>query len=1016
MIARLVLVLAFLLANPMPAAALGSGQTIAELEHTAWTVGDGAPPDIWALAQTPDGYLWLATGAGLYRFDGFEFERVVPRNDVQYLSINMTALYVSRAGDLWIGYSGGGVSRLRDGELTNFGEESGLPGGIVPRIIEDESGAILVVTFLGIYRFDGDEWTRLDESWGYSHGPAVWAMVDDEGNIWVDALEAILCLPRGERSFTPVGKVFGRSILTPGPPGTLFFISDQTGLGRVSLAERRIAGSFPAEARETDLYPNFAITDRDGYVWFTDISRGGVFRISAEAAAEFDGTSEAFFDLVDRFELEDGLTSNIAVPILEDRDGNIWVGTNLGLNRFRPQAFVISKEIPATSRVGFQLAFAKSGDHIIDTDSLWRLDEDGVPRLVGAMPFASDSALTDSLGRVWVGSMRGLWRMEGTGPFEQVALPDGLRGTRIRMLEEDAGGRIWMSISLNGMFRLDGETWTRLSLPEELDGNWSRASILASDGAVWAGFRRNYVMRYLGEDYRLFSAADGLSVGDTGAIHELEGRLLVGGEFGLARLEGQRFVSLTQDQLPGAVGISGIAHTPDGLVWLTGIAGVVRVPDTELDRAFRDPAYIAEVDIFTTADGLPGVAQQAAPNSTIAIDSLERIWFTTNHGLAWHDPARSVPRTEPIPVTIRALTADGRRFAVEDTVRLPAGTDRLAFQFGALNLSSPERTRFRYRLLGEDEDWQEASETRSVQYSNLRPGDYAFEVIATDRAGDWPEAGAVVRFTMPPTFLQSAWFLLICIAGMIALAWLIYDFRLRQMSHRIRTQLRARMTERERIARELHDTLLQGFQGLVLRFQAAATRIDPDDPLRREFDDALDRAEAVLVEGRDRVSDLRGSDDGRGLPHALSEYAKEMQSLFPGMFDMTIRGNERRLHPVAYREIRAIACEALANAFQHSGSGLIEAILTYRRHEFQLNIRDTGIGIPEDVLHVGAGERHFGIQGMRERAQQLSGHLHIRSHAGEGTEVLLVLPGSVAFSTSKRSLFRVRGGPGSKLN
>jgi signal transduction histidine kinase len=383
-----------------------------------------------------------------------------------------------------------------------------------------------------------------------------------------------------------------------------------------------------------------------------------------------------------------------------------------------------------------------------------------------------------------------------------------------------------------------------------------------------------------------------------------------------------------------------------------------------------------------------------------------RIWFVTVAGMVWIDPAHLTRNRLPPPVAINRLSTPDVAYRDPTEVALPEGTSRVEIGYTALSLSVPERVRFRYRLEGVDENWVDPGTHREASYANLGPGHYRFQVIASNNDGVWNREGAAIEFHIPPTFLQSTWFSLLCGVAALLLLWAVYSFRTRQLTARVRDRLGAQMAERERIARELHDTLLQGFQGLVLRFQAVANRMSPDGPLRTSLDQSLEQAEAVLTEGRRRVSDLRFADEDEDLAEAIIRVAAK-----PGagpVMPVTVEGKVRALRPIVREELLRIAEEAIRNARQHSGATRIEVALVYGR-QLQLGVRDDGSGIPAHVIEMQHRPGHFGLAGMRERAERAGGKLTLASRPREGTEVTVVVPGRLAYLTSRRRLGHGRG-------
>jgi len=331
-------------------------------------------------------------------------------------------------------------------------------------------------------------------------------------------------------------------------------------------------------------------------------------------------------------------------------------------------------------------------------------------------------------------------------------------------------------------------------------------------------------------------------------------------------------------------------------------------------------------------------------------------------------------------------------------------------EYTALSLSIPERVRFRYRLEGVDKNWQDAGTRRTAFYTKLPPGNFHFHVMACNNDGVWNQTGAVAAIVVPPAFFQTAWFQGLCACFALGVLWAIYLLRLRQISRQMHARHEERLAERTRIARELHDTLLQSFQGLMLRFQAVYELLSPGTA-KEELEQALDRADEAIAEGRNAVQELRSTaTSGNDLAKAIRGAADELVGEGAPTFRLDVEGVERELDPILRDEVYRIACEALRNAFNHARAQQIEAEITYGERLLRLRIRDDGDGIPSDILE-GGRPGHYGLGGMRERARRTGCRLDIWSSAGRGTEIDLSVPSSIAYSKSPRlQLFRKKAG------
>jgi signal transduction histidine kinase len=347
---------------------------------------------------------------------------------------------------------------------------------------------------------------------------------------------------------------------------------------------------------------------------------------------------------------------------------------------------------------------------------------------------------------------------------------------------------------------------------------------------------------------------------------------------------------------------------------------------------------------------------------------------------------------------VELLSANGRDYSPWDTLKLPARTTGLQIAYTAPSLMIPERVRFRYKLEGVENDWQEAGPRRTTNYSNLGPGAYHFRVIACNNDGVWNEEGAHLDFNIAPAWYQTLWFRAFYIAAAIVTLYLLYLLRLRQVTQRVRGQIVARFEEREKIARDLHDTLLQGVQGLILKVDAAARQMPMHEPFRQSIAKALDYGDEVLAEGRDRVRSLRGSTESlNDLPAAFRRVAEETPHDGALAFQVVVEGNLREVHPLVLEECFLIGREALINALRHSHALHVKVEIAYHPKQFCLRVRDDGRGIDPEVLQQGRRPDHWGLLGMRERAQTMGAQLRLWSRPEGGTEVELMVPGTTAY-------------------
>jgi signal transduction histidine kinase len=470
----------------------------------------------------------------------------------------------------------------------------------------------------------------------------------------------------------------------------------------------------------------------------------------------------------------------------------------------------------------------------------------------------------------------------------------------------------------------------------------------------------------------------------------------------LYRLRDGRFAAITaRNGLTTEV--TSILDDGKGHLWLPSEHGIFRL-------ALKEVNDIADGRISSIGPFSYGVAEGmktsecngGVPGACKARDG--RLWFPTMRGVVAIDPD-SV--NEPPPVVIEEAWANKVKLGSDGRTAVPAGNNMLDFTFTALNLSAPERQRFKYRLQPYDKGWVDAGAQRTAHYTNMAPGEYSFHVIAANSYGIWNEQGANLRFVLQPHFYQTSWFYALCATTLLALLWAAYQFRVHQLQRAFNMRLEERIEERSRIARELHDTLLQSFQGLMFSFQAARNLLPGrTEEAIRTLDVAIRKGDEAVAEGRDAIQNLRLGSAQRRLEDLLAATGQELRDAQDGnghsaAFQVTMEGQPRTLSPLLQDEIYRIAREVLRNAFQHADAQRIEAAIQYDPDKFRLRIRDDGKGIDPAVLQEGARAGHWGLPGMRERAKRIGARLTLWSESGAGTEVELTVPAAVAYAASR---------------
>jgi signal transduction histidine kinase/ligand-binding sensor domain-containing protein len=986
------------------ASALSRDVPLGELRHTAWGAKEGAPAGgARALVQANDGFLWMAGFNGLFRFDGLAFERVeLPRSD-RLASMAVFSLYAPQSGGIWLGFTFGGAGLLKDGQLTVYTEKDGLPAGSVYSFIEDLDHTLWAATNKGLARLEGSRWRVVGTDWGLPPAATQSLIVDSQGTLWVTVPGRAFFLPRSDSAFQEIKVPLSDFVSIAESPTGEVWASDDLGLRRI-----RKNNNITGRAAQSNLGIMF---DRNGGLWGTSITRE-LYRVT-DLQRHAEGAVILWRNIPKASAEVKGMSSNTVNPIhVEDREGNMWIGTTRGLDRFSERN--LTRVIPSTA-VAKKAEMVEVGLAPAAQGALWIVGAGAVVSFYNGK-FTTYDKLRDIFcvhraddGSTWFGGPVGLWRHvegKGKGRFEQVPRPIGTEGRDVQALAVDRSGAVWVSIARQGVFAQVDAGWVRRDmLPAE-----PRAVALTmhkdADGHLWFGFTDNRIAVLNGGKLQTFTATEGVNVGNVTALSGRSTRLWAGGEFGLSFLSGTRFKPILAQVAQHFLGVSGIVETTDGDLWLIGAAGIVHVRAAELQRGIDDASYRVSTEAFGALDGLQGTGARPVRPLPSAIEGTDgKLWFATNSDIYSVDPARIFRNPLPPPVLIRRFSADGASYMpVNGQLSLPERTHAVRIDYVALSLTLAEKVRYRYRLTGIDKDWQEADARREAFYTNLAPGNYRFDVVAANNDGVWNMTGATLDFTIPPAFVETRTFVALCALAALTIVLMLVQLRIRQMAARMRVRQQERLDERERIARELHDTLLQSTQGLILRFQAVANGIPCSEPARESLEKALERADEVMAEGRDRVMDLRIPAHMWGdLQQAFATAGKDLAIDSRSTFHIAADGVARALNANVREEIYAIGREALLNAFRHADAALIEIDIVYAKQEFRLYVRDNGAGIEETILEAGGRSGHWGLKGMRERAAAIGATLNVERRCEGGTQIEVSLAGSIAYK--KRGMF-----------
>lgn len=990
-----------LLACCHSAFALNPSLDVSQYGHTSWKIRDGfTKGTISSIAQTPDGYLWLGTEFGLLRFDGVRNVPFRPPAGQQLPSGAIISLLAARDGTLWIGTDKGLASW--DGSRLTQHPETG--GQFVFALLEYHDGSVWV----GAYSFNSPPTGKLCAFHNggvrcYGEDGALGRGVlnlyeDGKGNLWAEGQNGLWLWQPGPPEFFPLSDFS----LTP---KNLAEDLDSALLIGTNGGVKRIVGgkieAYPLPAFAQQLRVNKLFRDRDGGLWVGTSIKGLIH-------VREGGT--------DVFSSSDGLSGDSVSALFEDREGNIWVATSDGLDRFREIAvptFTVKQGL-RNATVASVLS-ARDGDIFLSTaDGLSRWSNGQFTAYGGSTAQAPprttlmQSLFQDARGRLWAVMSREFGYLE----HDRFVPVSGVPGGIARSIVEDAEGNLWVANQNLGLFQLRGGEVVRQVPWSELGHN-DFAAALAFDhlrGGLWLGFFQGGLVYFRdGKVQASYGTADGLGEGRVNDLRfDQDGALWAATTGGLSRLKNNRIATLTSTNGLPCETVHWSIEDDDRSFWLNTTCGLVRIARPELDAwaadadEGKDAKRTIQATVFDISDGVASRSYTSGLSPQVARSADGKLWFPGLDGVSVVDPRR-LPFNQLLPpVHVEQLIADRETYEASTEaggrVRLPPLIRDLEIDYTALSLVAPEKVLFRYKLENFDRDWQEVGKRRQAFYSNLPPGDYRFRVIACNNSGVWNEEGTFLDFSVAPAYYQTAWFRLSFVAALLLLLGALYRLRVRQVAGQVRGRMEERLAERERIARDLHDTLLQSVQGLILKFHAVSKQIPADEPARDALEKTLDHADQVLAEGRDRVRNLRGTATSvSDLPSAFQRVAEEIPHGGEATFKTVVEGHVRELHPVVLEEVFCIGREALVNALSHSGGLHVEVEIIYDSRQFRLRVRDDGRGIDPEIIEEGGRADHWGLQGMRERAQRIGAQLKMWSRPETGTEVELTVPGATAY-------------------
>lgn len=956
--------------------------------RTDFTVEDGLPDNVInATVETENGLLWVGTESGLATFDGRDFNPIRLRIPGAPSQGAINTLLESSKGDLWVGSDSGlvlipksALDELDPRRMTYY-SLGATPSDEVETILETSRGVLWVGTTHGLYR--------------------------REGANFVKALQNISI-----------------NRITEGVNGHLLLITPK-GFSEFDGAKMIEHPGFASRFGLHDNQINDVFRDRRGVLWFS--TQVGIRRQSFDQMRPM-RPYQAFMSPAGRTH--------------EDRQGSLWIMTGVGAYR------VNGDELHSPdSRVNARcLSVSRDGTVWMGTNGngLVRLKHRVVRMFTKADGMQEDIVMTvlpGDDGKLWIGNNCGFAEFDGRR-FKTYNEKDGLLNACVWSLAEDRNKTIWIGTYGGGIFSFRDNHFTQYSAKQGLASTIVFQLTVARDDSIWIATPDGVSHMQQGR-FTNYSTADGLSSNRVLSVREdKRGTIWAETEAGLDRLGPHGFspsvsAQVATDQLAtrfaedrsgelyttnspkgisridegGAVTVNhtlsvmDMVESDDHYLWLSSKNGIFRIRRDDLTHVEgqETPLDYQQVD---RNDGLNST-QSSVGFPNIAITTDRKLWLATVKGLAMVDLTQWPPLSHRPKTFLEGVTVEGKEQVTSNEIVLPAGRHHIEFHLAAVNLSSPEKIRMQYRLSDIDSHWLDADLSRIAVYTNIPVGTHTLTIRATDSGGTWDHTGISYQIIELPFFYQTLWFQLLLI-GLVALSLTaVYLVRVSQIVKQTRTLFQERLMERERIALDLHDTFLQGVQGILLRVHTTTQRIPPGETTRKSLEEVLQQSDQVMKEGRSLVSNLRSDKVvTRDLATDLSMVGHECRHFDQAEFQMIVNGVKRSLHPGVLEDSFKIGREALINAFRHSGAARIEAEVSYGPRHLKVRIRDDGRGIEEGVVQAGNREDHFGLPGMRERAKRIGGHLDIWSRSGLGTEIELSIPARFAYRHGRNWITR----------
>jgi len=953
--------------------ATGHSQDSNNLGHQSWSTENGLPQNsVHQIFQSRDGYIWIATEGGIARFNGIDFKVFNHENTPAFASDDICCFTQDSAGSLWIG-TADGLLQYSAGTFRRYSATDGLPSGAITSLATADNGALLILTSNGITSFDGTHFSQVP----FPDGAIPSAMDPaDDGSIWIASTSGIFqyqhrhIRAQSLSPTPPVADIEGIGVL----PSHGLWLRTGTSLTLLQSGHQR---TFEAGRDIPATRIQSILAGSRGNVWIG--TNKGLFVLDQSSSQP---------------KLQPTLGSSSVLSTFQDREGDVWVGTETsGLEILRQQNF---RTVPGLSdHVITAITQASGGAMWVGTngDGLDRWQAGKAQHFSTSNGLLSDIILALAPGTndsVWVGTPDGLNHI-GSSKIETYTSADGLPDDLIRSLLVDDDGSLWIG-TRRGLAHWQNNRFVTITradgLGSDLIGTLLQSHSPTSPHDLWIG-TLNGLSRLRDGKITTFTTKDGLS-GDiiTSLAEDRLATLWIGTKGdGLSIWSPAGFTSLHRGDLPQDV--DSILEDDRGNLWLSSTRGITRVSASGLIACGTSPGCSPHPISYGHSDGMPTEEASAIGHPAAWKTAQGLLWFATRKGVAITDPSHLAENHIAPPVVIERFTVDNIELPLAAAAQnISPGHNSFAFQYAGLSYLAPSKVRYRYILEGLDKQWTEAGSRRIAYYTNLPARHYRFRVQAANNDGTWNETGAQIAFYVRPPFYRRLWFLLLAIILLAALVILFYSLRVR----RLESQFQAVLAERNRVAREIHDTLAQSFVGVSVQLELTAQLLAQSQVAAagQQIDRTREYVREGLAEARSSIWNLRAITAQHALTTRLTRLV-EQSSTEQLSIHINIGGTYRPLPPAFEDEILRIAQESLTNVARHANATQASVDLRYHSSRLTLIISDDGRGF-HAVDNSLPGKGHFGLQGMCERAAQIHAQLTVESSPGKGTTVTLDAP------------------------